>query len=286
VTGPTEPTKTRNRILVVEDDPTFRQVVESILGQAGYETISVEDGAQALELIVRESFDLVLLDIWLPKMNGLELLSRLDARGLRPKVVILTGDNTSDTVLETVKADAYHYLVKPVEGKVLIDVVRDALVAPSPGPIEVISAKANWVELLVPCQINAPSRVRSFLQHLESDLPEAARESIGQAFQELLMNAIEWGGELDPDLKVRISFLRTARMLMYRILDPGIGFRPDDLGHAAVGNPEGEPFKHMTEREEKGIRPGGFGLVMARSLVDELIYNEAHNEVVFVKYLD
>ena len=276
----------KKRILIVEDDPTFRQVVEAILETAGFLTTSVEDGSSALELIAKETFDLVLLDIWLPKINGLEVLARLDARGARPKVVVLTGDTTSETILETVKGQAYQYVAKPVEAKKLIGVVRDALAAPQPKPIEVISAKPDWVELLVPCEVNAPERVHSFLQHLERDLSEDTRESIGQAFRELLMNAIEWGGELDPNLKVRISFLRARRMLVYRIQDPGVGFRPEDISHAAVGNPSDEPFKHMTEREDKGLRPGGFGLLMTRSLVDELIYNETHNEVVFVKYLD
>jgi anti-sigma regulatory factor (Ser/Thr protein kinase) len=45
-------------------------------------------------------------------------------------------------------------------------------------------------------------------------------------------------------------------------------------------------MEHASVREEKGLRPGGFGLLMARQMVDELLYNEAHNEVVFVKYLD
>ena len=80
--------------------------------------------------------------------------------------------------------------------------------------------------------------------------------------------------------------MRAKRMLMYRIGDPGVGFRPEELLHAAISNPADEPFRHIAEREEKGIRPGGFGLLMTRALVDELIYNEAHNEVVFVKYLD
>ena len=67
------------RILIVEDDPAFRQVVESILQTAGFLTTSVGDGSAALELIGSESFDLVLLDIWLPKMNGLEFLAPFDA---------------------------------------------------------------------------------------------------------------------------------------------------------------------------------------------------------------
>jgi anti-sigma regulatory factor (Ser/Thr protein kinase) len=85
---------------------------------------------------------------------------------------------------------------------------------------------------------------------------------------------------------VRIAFLRTRRMLLYRIADPGSGFRFEDLPHAAVSNPDGQPFTHMRVREEKGLRPGGFGLLLARKLVDELLYNEAQNEVVIVKYLD
>ena len=60
----------------------------------------------------------------------------------------------------------------------------------------------------------------------------------------------------------------------------------DYLTHAAVNNPPADPMEHASVREEKGLRPGGFGLLMTRQIVDELLYNEAHNEVVFVKYLD
>jgi hypothetical protein len=74
-------------------------------------------------------------------------------------------------------------------------------------------------------------------------------------------------------------------MLLYRIADPGQGFKINELPHAAIGQSPDDPIKHMQIREEKGIRPGGFGLLMVRNSVDELIYNEKRNEVVFVKYL-
>ena len=74
-------------------------------------------------------------------------------------------------------------------------------------------------------------------------------------------------------------------MLIYRIADPGPGFTMDAMDHAAISHP-GDPLEHMHVREEKGLRPGGFGLLMVRAKVDELIYNEKQNEVVFVKYLD
>jgi anti-sigma regulatory factor (Ser/Thr protein kinase) len=129
-------------------------------------------------------------------------------------------------------------------------------------------------------------RIQSFVMHLEAKLSEDVREAVAQAFRELLMNAIEWGGRLDPNRKVRISCVRTKRMLLYRIADPGEGFDIEGLRHAAISNPEHDPIRHLVVREEKGLRPGGFGLAMTRSLVDELIYNEARNEVLFVKYLE
>ncbi len=158
--------------------------------------------------------------------------------------------------------------------------------APEPRPIEVVSAKPDWVELLVPCDRASAERIQDFLSRLDSDLPPEVRSSVGQAFREMLMNAIEWGGRLDPAQTVRIAYVRSRRMLLYRIADPGKGFSFSDLPHAAVNNPPDAPLEHALVRQEKGIRPGGFGVLMARQMVDELLYNEAQNEVVLIKYLD
>ena len=60
----------------------------------------------------------------------------------------------------------------------------------------------------------------------------------------------------------------------------------EGLTHAAIGHPADDPFSHLAVREQMGIRPdGGFGILMTRALADELIYNEAQNEVIFIKYL-
>jgi anti-sigma regulatory factor (Ser/Thr protein kinase) len=150
----------------------------------------------------------------------------------------------------------------------------------------VISARPEWVELTVPCTREAAERIQFVMAHLDADLAPEVRETIAYAFRELLLNAVEWGGQLDPKRKVRIACLRTERMLLYRIADPGPGFKIDNLSHAAIGPPSDDPIRHMEVREKKGIRPGGFGLVTVRASVDELLYNEKRNEVVFVKYLD
>lgn len=275
------------RILVVDDDRTTRELIRLQLRAAGYAVDVAGDGKAALAKIRGKSPDLVLLDVWMPGMDGLQMLARLRDEPSQPRVVVMTADDTSETLLRAVREHAYRYVTKPVEPKALLGLVKDVLAAKRQvRPIEVVSARPDWVELLVPCDREAAERIQDFLARLDSDLPEAVRTQIGQAFRELLMNAIEWGGRLDPNQSVRISYLRARRMLLYRIADPGKGFSFEGLSHSALSNPSDQPMQHTLTREEKGLRPGGFGLLMTRQMVDELLYNEAHNEVVFVKYLD
>jgi PAS domain S-box-containing protein len=176
-------------------------------------------------------------------------------------------------------------LISELEVRNLINIVQGALQnSDAPQNIEVLSAQPHWVELLVPCTLEAADKIEKVVERLGADLPDDVLDSVASAFRELLLNAVEWGGQLDPNRKVRIACLRTSRMLIYRIADPGPGFTFDELPHSALSHEE--PFEHMRIREEQGIRPGGFGLMMVKESVDDLIYNEKHNEVVFIKYLD
>jgi CheY-like chemotaxis protein/anti-sigma regulatory factor (Ser/Thr protein kinase) len=273
-----------NKILIAEDDRPLRHALHRMLKIAGFAVSSAKDGVQALKQLAKSNFDLVLLDIGLPGVSGLDILARLRTQEARPKVVVMTSDDTPQTVLRAVRDQAYQYVHKPFPPKTMVELVTKALAATGEvPPIEVLSAQPHWVELLVPCQFEAAERIQSFLMGLKADLPEHVREAVGQAFHELLVNAIEWGGKLDPDRKVRIAYLRGRKMLLYRIADPGPGFKLESLSHAAIAYPPGE-YEHMQVREEKGLRPGGFGLMMVRQMVDELLYNEARNEVLFVKY--
>ncbi|HEV2492560.1 MAG TPA: response regulator [Terriglobia bacterium] len=273
-------------ILIAEDDRPLRHALYRMLKAAGFAVTGAKDGVEALKQLEKNRYDLVLLDVGLPGVNGLDILARIQTQDTRPKVLVMTSDDTPQTVLRAVREQAYQYVHKPFPPKTMVDQVIKALAAPSDGPpIEVLSAQPHWVELLVPCQFEAAERIQSFLMNLEADLPEHVRESVGQAFHELLVNAIEWGGKLDPNRKVRIAYLRGRRMLLYRIADPGPGFKLESLKHAAIGYPPGE-YEHMKVREEQGLRPGGFGLMMVKQMVDELLYNEARNEVIFVKYTE
>jgi CheY-like chemotaxis protein/anti-sigma regulatory factor (Ser/Thr protein kinase) len=274
------------KILIVDDDRTTLHVLQSLLNGAGYSTRVAMDGVEGLKLLGAEPFDLLLLDVWMPRMDGLAVLAKLRSRRQKPRVVVMTSDDTPETLLRAVREQAFQYVQKPVESNALLSVVRAALETPDLLPIEVISARPEWLELIVPCTREAAERIQPVMARLDATLTPEVREATAYAFRELLLNAIEWGGRLDPKRTVRIACLRSSRMLMYRIADPGPGFNIDQLPHAAIGQSPDEPIAHMQVREEKGLRPGGFGLLTVRAKVDELIYNEKRNEVLFVKYLD
>ena len=273
------------RILVADDDAATRDLIAGALLNEKFAVTTAADGKEALERLAKSKFDVALLDVWMPRMNGIDVLKALRRRKRPPKVIVIASDGETSAILRAIHERACRFIVKPVDPQTLICLVREALVRKSRPPrIDVISGKPGWVELRLPCTLEAAELTESFMNSLESDLPAATRSAVGQVFHELLLNAIEWGGRLDPHRKVQVSYLRARHMLLFRIADPGSGFRFADLRHAAIAH-EGEPTEHQGIRQRKGLRPGGFGLVLANASADELLYNEAQNEVVFVKYL-
>ncbi|HUR37372.1 MAG TPA: response regulator [Terriglobales bacterium] len=282
----TETAAAVKNILIVDDDPQILSMLTDLLKMSGFQVETAPNGAAGLEKISHNHYDLMLCDVWMPSMTGLELLEKMSGMSAKPPVIMMTADDTPDTVLKAVRNHALQVVGKPFKTQAILELIKQTLDEPVGPHIEVVSARPEWVELLVPCELRSADRVHALMLKLKGDLPESVRDSVGQAFRELLHNAIEWGGRLDANQKVKISFVRAKRMLLYRIADPGDGFDFKGLAHAAISNPPDDPIGHMRVREEKGLRPGGLGLMITQSLVDELIYNESQNEVICIKYLD
>ncbi len=118
-----------------------------------------------------------------------------------------------------------------------------------------------------------------------ADLSAELGEQLALAVDELLRNAIEHGCRDGLQCTVEFTCIRTARLIQFQIKDCGPGFSMDAVAHAAINNPPEEPLRHAHYRNEKGMRPGGFGIMLVKQIADDLIYNEAGNEVVLVKYL-
>jgi len=200
------------------------------------------------------------------------------------RLIILTDRFTPGDVIAAVREGAFSYFSAPFDAAELAEMVRAAMAAPCwDDGIEVLSATPAWVRVAARCDLSTADRLVQFLRGVrDPDIPEG----IISAFREVLLNAMEYGGHFDPSQHVEISFIRARRAVACRVKDPGQGFLLEELRHAAINNPADDLLSHVAVREAEGLRPGGFGLLLAKKLVDELIYSEQGNEVLLVKYID
>jgi CheY-like chemotaxis protein len=277
----------RHTILIVDDEASVRQMLVAMLDAPNQRIDTASDGQEALALVEAAPYDLVVTDLRMPGMDGLELLRRIRQTSPATKGIVMTGESTPSDVIQSLRDQAFTYITKPFSQASVSDLISQALRAPSwEDDVEVVSARPEWITLRVRCRMGAADRLIQFLKELEVGLSATERDHIAMAFRELLVNAIEHGGESDPEKWLRLAYVRTSRAILYYIADPGPGFSIESLPHAAVSNPPEEPWQHVVEREQRGIRPGGFGILLARNLVDELLYNETGNEVLLIKYLN
>ena len=127
-------------ILVVDDDTEVRKVLSSILSEEGYFVEPVENGMQAIRASEKTRFDLALIDIKLPDMEGTELLHRLKEKQPHMVKIIITGFPTLENAMETVNEGANGYVLKPFDIPKLLEMIRKHLNK------ETAEHLSNWME--------------------------------------------------------------------------------------------------------------------------------------------
>ena len=272
--------------LLVGRDLQIEEQLRDILEPGLWALQHATDNATALVLAHIKNFDLILTSEKTSGRQDVELLQKL--RCIRPhtRLIILADESTPGDVIASMREHAFSYFSKPFSPGALAVMIRRAIEEPFwDDGIEVVSATPEWIRIRARCDLKTADRVLQFLDEI-SELPDPERSSVAMAFREMLTNAIEHGGRLDPSQDVEISYLRARHMVTCRISDPGEGFTLDEIPHAAIANPEGDPLRHLEYRDAHGMRPGGFGVLLTQRLVDELVYNEQGNEVMLIKYLD
>jgi CheY-like chemotaxis protein/anti-sigma regulatory factor (Ser/Thr protein kinase) len=274
------------RILIVDDDPDIHVLLTKALARPGRYFESAFNGDEGLEKFQSANWDVVITDVIMPLMNGMELLEHI--RKLRPeaRVVVMTVDSTAEKIVSAIRENAFAWFRKPFTISAVREMVDGALESPRrQDDIQVLSAGARWLQLRLRCDPEIGARALQFVREMEPDLPDSERESVAAAFREILTNAMEHGGGNNPEVRVTVTFIRADGALLFHVRDPGPGFSFEKLRHAAISNPPDSPADHVMERMEHGMRPGGYGILMSRLMVDELLYNEKGNEAMLIKYL-
>lgn len=115
------------KILVVDDEQSLREVLSIMLKRAGYAVTSVSDGEEAIEQVQKEIFDLVITDLRMPKVDGMEVLRAVKSASPETVVLIITAFATADSAVEAMKQGAYDYLTKPFQVDEVQLIIRNAL---------------------------------------------------------------------------------------------------------------------------------------------------------------
>jgi len=272
-------------VLLVGGDPTVEALLKDVLAPGDWAIAHAPHNVAALTLARRKPFDLIVTSEKSSGAEDIQLLRKI--RLVRPhtRLIILTDESAPGDVITAMRERAFSYFSKPYSKDTLAQMIWNAITAPSwDDGIEVISATPEWIRVAVRCDSKTADRLLQFLEEI-ADLPDPERGAVSTASREMLLNAIEHGGGFDPGKSVEISYVRARHMVTCTISDPGGGFTLDEIPHAAIANPSEDPIQHLAYRETHGMRPGGYGVLLAQKLVDELIYSQKGNEVVLVKYL-
>ncbi len=252
---------------------------------AGRELLAIEHASASEAAHAAESdFPLILADLHQLETCDADLIRALRHQRPHQKVLAICARGDADAIAGMLRQHAIGLLIRPLTPQRVGEAIELALAARDwEDDIELISGSAQWLQLRLRCKMEAAERAVQMFRELQGDLPEDEHEELTTAFRELLMNGIEHGGGGDPRKSLWINYVVTKSALVFYIRDPGPGFSMTGLKHAAISNPDGS-LQHATIREEKGIRPGGFGILLAKNMADELIYSERGNEVILIKH--
>ncbi|HEV2021734.1 MAG TPA: sigma-54 dependent transcriptional regulator [Terriglobales bacterium] len=116
-------------ILIVDDEPGIRQSLKGALEDEGYKASTAESGEACLELLKKRAFDVILLDIWLPGMDGLEALEKIKQSEDAPEVIMISGHGTIETAVRATKLGAFDFLEKPLSLEKMLILVKNAVEA-------------------------------------------------------------------------------------------------------------------------------------------------------------
>jgi CheY-like chemotaxis protein/anti-sigma regulatory factor (Ser/Thr protein kinase) len=270
------------KALIVEDEPDTGNLLAEILRRGGYDPTVLAEGKPAIPWTRTHQPDLILLDLMLPDIEGFEVCEdlKLNRDTNRIPIIMVTALDQRQDKVRGLQVGANYYLTKPFTVEQLQNAIQSVLAWQQ-------ELQRHGTQGEIRFQLQSDEQYLEELNHLLASLflftglPQAQIKQLTMAVRELCVNAIEWGHQKQIDRIVTVIYRIDAAKITIIIRDEGPGFDPGHLPHAAQPD---DPVSHMMVRETLGLREGGFGILLAKGLVDDLRYNETGNEVRLVKY--
>jgi len=291
------------RILVVDDVAMGRLLAGDLLTEAGYEVFYAVNGREALRQIERLSPDLVVTDLVMPELGGLELVTALQAGTAPPPVIIMTSQGSEETAVAALLAGAASYVPKKQLAGELLSTVRRVVNAARERQHHrelLMSIERQDLHFVLPANPELISPLSSHLHHAVADVwgvPPAGVLQLCIALEEALNNALYHGNlELSSELRqiggedywqlasqrchlppycnrrVHVAGTITRPEVRFTVRDEGRGF-----------DPAGLPDPTAAENLES---VSGRGVMLMRAFMSEVHFNQSGNEVTMVKFRD
>lgn len=270
-------------VVACSDSPVTNSVSEVL---SAWKLECVEDNEEALALVEKTAVDLMITDQGSTGQEDVALLRKIRSISPQTRVIVVAEKSTPADVMAAIRAKAFSYFTKPISARALEDVLQLAVESTDwVEAIEMLSGTDAWIRLSVRCDVLTANRLCQFV-HEFLDLGPDDEDKVATASREMLLNAMEHGAKFNPERRIEIAYLRARHVVLIRIKDPGEGFSLKENLDTVVNNPPEDPMRHLKHREALGIRPGGYGILLAKNLVDELFYGEKGNDVLLIKYIN
>ncbi len=117
----------KQSILLVDDDQEFRKAMKKMFERSGYSVTLAADGQEALNILSKDTFDLIISDLRMPNLNGMQLMEELKKKNVKIPVIFITAYGEVESYMDLMNLGAFEYINKPVKGQEILNVARKAL---------------------------------------------------------------------------------------------------------------------------------------------------------------
>jgi len=263
------------RILIVDDEKDVRETLSEMIGGLGYQVLAAENGMEALGSVEKQKVDLIITDLSMPKMNGLELIVKVKRIHPHIPIAVISAYGSAENTTYALTRGAFNFIAKPFKISQVKDLIRKGkqLRELALGTYALMEWVRSQTDMTFPSQPKLfPSAILFAVKECQwrGIEDEARLENVAICMEELLSNALVHGNRRDKDKQIKVKMVFDSKKFVLSVKDEGAGF-------------DGESYLGRIREEQESV-PDKRGLFIVDFLMDELRFNKKGNEVTAVIY--